>query len=65
MATIDDQATAAEELDREVCMQQRRPELPHIGKCHWCGVETTGTHCSSECRGDHEKRMKFSGNTSF
>lgn len=64
MTTVDDQTTAAEELDRAVCLQQRRPELPHTGRCHNCEALTTGAHCSPECREDYEKRARFSGKRS-
>jgi hypothetical protein len=59
MATIDYQAEALEQLDRDVCLKQRKPELPHTGFCHNCEEPTPGAYCSPECREDGEKRARF------
>lgn len=55
----DDQATAYEELDRDLCLKRRKPELERTGKCYWCEEATAGIHCSYECRDDHLKYMRF------
>lgn len=55
----DDQATAYEELDRDLCLKRRRPELERTGKCHWCEDDTDGVYCSPECRDDSAKHLRF------
>jgi len=57
--TLDDEATANEELRRSISLQYRKPSLPHTGKCHECEVETTGVFCCAECRETNEQRMRF------
>jgi hypothetical protein len=48
-----DQAQAILELQ----LRQRKPTLPHNGKCHFCEDDiTTGAFCSAECRDDFEKQ---------
>ena len=60
MATIDDQAEALEQLDRDVCLKQRKPELPHTGFCHNCEDQIgDGCFCDADCRSDFEKRNRF------
>lgn len=59
VVTVDDQATAMEELDRATCLKLRKPELRHTGWCHNCGEATLVAYCSAECREDGEKRIRF------
>lgn len=57
--TLDDQATEREEMDREIALKVRRPELKHVGFCYNCGEETHGAFCCPECRDDWTKRDRF------
>lgn len=59
MATLDDKATEAEELFREAALKQRKPELPKIGECYWCGSMTIGVFCDSDCQKDYEQHERF------
>lgn len=57
--TIDDDATAREELDRELCLKRRLPTLPAVGACYNCGEDCSGVFCDADCRDDYEKRESF------
>jgi hypothetical protein len=58
--TLDDQAESMEQLDRDVCMKYRKPELVRIGFCHNCSEPINdGVFCSPECREDAEQRERF------
>jgi hypothetical protein len=58
--SLDDIASDAEQLDRDVCMKYRRPELVRIGFCHNCSEPIKdGCFCSPECRQDYEQRERF------
>jgi len=59
--TLDDDASAREELDRSICLKQRKPEYPKTGVCNndGCGEPTTGSFCCPECREDTEKRVNL------
>lgn len=56
--TVDDMATAAEELSREQSLKIRMPELPKILKCYNCGddVKPNANFCDSDCRLTYERR---------
>lgn len=61
---IDDQATANEELVRELAIQARRPAGPApIGCCFNCGepVPHPGRWCDSDCFTDWQARTKRRG----
>lgn len=55
----DDDAEAFEQLDRDIALKIRKPELARTGFCHWCHEETVGVYCSIECRETHEQRERF------
>lgn len=61
MATVDDQATEREELDRELALRNRRDEGPRpCGHCHYCS-ETVAAGlrwCDAECRDDWEAEKR-------
>jgi len=57
--TLDDLAEAAEQRDRDICLQYRKPQLPITGFCHWCSEMCKGVFCSPECLIDWEKRERF------
>lgn len=59
MATLDDMATLREELDREIALKNRKPQLDAIGSCYNCGEETKGCFCDADCRADYEQRKRF------
>jgi len=59
MASIDDHASDIEELDRDIALKMRKPELPLTGFCWNCSEETHGVFCSPECQQDHEQRTRF------
>jgi len=60
MTDIYDMATEREEFDRKVAHQNKKPELPHIGKCHWCGeLLQHGVFCDADCRTDYERAERF------
>lgn len=56
--TIDDMATAAEELAREQSLKIRMPELPKVGSCYNCGegVKPNANFCDADCRLTYERR---------
>lgn len=57
--SIDDDAEAMEQLDRDVCLKIRRPILPITGVCHWCGEETQGVFCGPDCRETYDQHKRF------
>lgn len=58
--SLDDDATAREEMDRELALQIRKPELPHIGICYNCQEELqAGCYYDADCRNDHQRRTSF------
>ena len=57
--TLDDLAEAAEQRDRDICLQYRKPQLAVTGYCWNCSEECKGVYCSPECRQDAEKRERF------
>ena len=61
MTDIYDQATAREELERELALQQMRysaKPLPH-GVCNNCEASCVGAFCDSDCRSDFEVRERM------
>jgi hypothetical protein len=61
MTDIYDQATAREELERELALQQMRYSarpLPQ-GDCNNCGAACVGAFCDSDCRADYETRERM------
>lgn len=62
MTDIYDQATAREEQDREIALQNLRysaKPLPH-GVCNNCGASCVGAFCDADCRSDVEVRERMS-----
>lgn len=57
--SIDDDAEAAEQRDRDFCLAMRKPELPITGFCHWCDDVAIGVFCSVECQKDYEQQERF------
>lgn len=56
--SFDDDVDATTELFQRVALQNRLPELPHIGECHNCSEPLSeGVYCDSDCRADHENRV--------
>ena len=67
MTDIYDQATAREEQDRELALQNARAlnsGPKYNGECLNCGEPTTSgiRWCSPECRDDWQIREKIKGN---
>mgnify|MGYP000190262348 CR=1 FL=1 len=61
MTDIYDQATAREEQDRELALQNLRysaKPLPQ-GECNNCGASCVGCFCDADCRSDWELRDKM------
>lgn len=61
MTDIYDQATAREELERELALQQTRysaKPLPH-GTCNNCEASCVGAFCDQDCREDWETRQRM------
>lgn len=61
MATVDDQATEREELDREMALRNRRPAGPQpCGYCHYCSEEVGPNlrWCDEHCRDDWETEQR-------
>lgn len=57
--SIDDDASAIEEMQRDVALKFRKPELPLTGFCWNCNEQTKGVFCCPECRNDYEQRERF------
>lgn len=58
MATVDDKATEAEERDRALALQRRRPAGPEaVGTCLFCTAPLAAGHrwCDADCRDDWER----------
>jgi len=56
--TVDDQATAVEERDRELAVRQRKPEGPTpIGRCLHCELPLPDgmRWCDADCRDDWQR----------
>ena len=62
-----DRGSEAEEADRARALAKRRPTLPIIGVCHFCGMPTRGLFCPSlfnedgkpdGCQQDYEKEHR-------
>ena len=61
MTDIYDQATAREEQDRELALQNLRysaKPLPH-GVCNNCEASCAGAFCDQDCREDWEARQRM------
>lgn len=61
MTDIYDQATAREEQDRELALQNLRysaKPLPH-GTCNNCESSCVGAFCDQDCREDWETRQRM------
>ncbi len=58
--TLDDQAEAQEQLQRDIALKVRQRELPKIGKCYNCNevVKQNANFCDVDCRLDFEKRTR-------
>ena len=62
-----DLGSAAEEADRARALARRKPTLPYIGVCHFCGTPTRGLFfpspldddgCPDGCQQDYEKEHR-------
>ena len=61
MTDIYDQATAREEQDRELALQNLRysaKPLPQ-GECNLCGASCVGCFCDIDCQGQYEKEQRM------
>ncbi len=61
MTDIYDQATAREEQDRELALQNLRYSarpLPQ-GECNLCGASCVGCFCDKDCRSQFEKEIRM------
>ncbi len=61
MTDIYDQATAREEQEREIALQQLRysaKPLPQ-GTCNNCEASCVGAFCDADCREDYESRERM------
>ncbi len=67
MPDIGDLGSETEEKMRAHAIAQRKPTLPHIGVCHFCGTPTKGLFCPSPldadgrpdgCQQDYEKEHR-------
>ncbi len=38
-------------------LKRRKPELPKVGACYWCGEMTDGVFCGVECRDMWQKEQ--------
>ena len=49
---LDDEATGAEEFQRDIALKVRRPVLPKLGICYECSepLPMTDTFCDFECQ---------------
>lgn len=58
--TVDDQASQAEEFQRNIALQKRQAELPKVGQCYNCGenVKPSANFCDQHCRKDFEIRNR-------
>ena len=60
---MDDADFAGERMVFEESLPKRRmPELPRTGLCHNCDAPVEHLFCDSECREDHEKRVRHRAN---
>lgn len=55
---LDDQATEAEERDRERALLMRKPVLSRTGRCYNCENPVEELYCDVDCRDDFEKRQR-------
>ena len=55
---LDDQATALEELQRDIALTKRRPVLAKIGACYNCNepLRMIDTFCDFDCQQDYLRR---------
>jgi hypothetical protein len=67
MADIGDIGSDYEEKMRAHAIAQRKPTLPYIGVCHFCGASVKGLFCASlldedgnpdGCQQDYEKEHR-------
>lgn len=63
MSDLTDNAQATDQLFLDIALSHRKPELPAIGKCHWCEEPAQpGAHfCDVDCRSDYEQHQVFKG----
>lgn len=59
MATLDDQAEAAEALHRAAALKFRKPQLQPIGYCYYCNEPVKGIFCDIECSKSYEHEQKL------
>lgn len=57
-ADLNDMASDAEELDRQVALaNRRRPTMPFTGRCYWCEERIQrGNFCDGACCEDFQRR---------
>ena len=55
---LDDQATGAEEFNRDIALKIRRPVLLKVGACYNCEsiLPMTDTFCDFDCQHDYLRR---------
>ena len=55
---LDDQATCAEEFNRDIALKIRRPVLPKVGACYNCEsiLPMTDNFCDFDCQQDYLRR---------
>lgn len=58
-----DRAQQENDLHLSLQLKHRKPTLPAVGKCHWCGEVTPedARFCDADCRSDYEQHKAFKG----
>jgi hypothetical protein len=54
-----DKAADAEHMARAAALSQRKPVLPRIGLCHYCGGEISAGVLHQYCIADYEREQKM------
>ena len=57
--TLDDQASALEQFQRDNALKIRKSVLQKVGACYNCGehISKDRLFCDADCREDYEKRQ--------
>ena len=57
---LDDQASALEELQRNIALTKRKPVLAKIGACYNCRdpLPMTDNFCDFDCQQDYLRRVE-------
>jgi hypothetical protein len=57
-----DRAQEQTDLELNIALQKRAPELPEMGFCHWCmDFIEVGQFCDTSCRDDYDKDKIMKG----